>query len=403
MCPNSRILKRVTPLAMLLSALLGASGRAAPEPDPLLPYLRDDRPEARAQALDLLKSQGRAACEALGAYANHPASRVRESAVRTMNDAGCPQFAAYGAYLHDGAAGVVDAIVDAAERRLMTDAVPFLLGSLSDRRRIVTDEGVWSIGERAERALMVITCQSFHYDFAASRDDQRNSLTRWRQWYLAKRSLPREDWIQEGIGRAQDYAGRDYIPYRLEGLRLLTLIGPPAAPALRTALARHPDQLKMEVVCQPDEAPRPGDAVPCTLVVRNGSRQSLAIAPSADAPAVRWWPVDADADGDAAPAAPASRFARPSGTWDLETLAAFADRLIEVPAGGSRRFDFVAGPVSASGRYRVRAEIDDLTLRLFEDRREPDSAAPRGVARPASPVASPPRTLGAETILRFEQ
>src|SRR2546427_10436853 len=38
---------------------------------------------------------------------------------------------------------------------------------------------------------ILITCQSFHYDPSAPRDDQRNALTRWRQWYLAKKELPR--------------------------------------------------------------------------------------------------------------------------------------------------------------------------------------------------------------------
>src|SRR5881296_1371394 len=273
-----------------LSSVTAAPGPKIPA-DPLLQYLQGDDPQSRAQVLALLKDEGRPPCQALGAYASSPKSRVRENAVRVMDDAGCSDFQAYSGFLLDGAAGVVDALIDAARRRLMADAVPFLLGCLSDRRHIVTEEGSWSISERADRALMVITCQSFHYDVTASRDDQRDAITRWRQWFLARRRLPRDEWVQEGIERGRDYAGRDHGPHRLEGLRLLALIGPRALPALREELARRPTDLTAEVVCLPDEPPRPGDIIPCALVVRNASKRSLAIAPPPDGPVVRLSPA----------------------------------------------------------------------------------------------------------------
>ncbi|HKB07236.1 MAG TPA: hypothetical protein VKF61_03020, partial [Candidatus Polarisedimenticolia bacterium] len=235
-----------------------ASSRAAEPtpkatPDPVLGYLLDDDEQARAQALGALRERGLSPCRALGVYSGLPNSRVRANAVKAMDASGCSDFEAYDPYLVDGSAGVVAALIETAQRHEMKEAVPFLIGTLTDRRRIVGERGTWSLSEEAHKALMVITCQSFHFDPAASRDDQRNAMTRWRQWYLAKKDLPRDEWEKEGIDRGRDYAGRDHAPYRIEGFRLLALIGPPALPALRELLARRPEDLATEVVCQPDE------------------------------------------------------------------------------------------------------------------------------------------------------
>jgi hypothetical protein len=376
--------------ALLLAAVPSVS--AAPGPkvasDPLLPYLQEEDSVSRAQVLALLKEEGRPPCQALRAYATNPKSRVRESAVRVMDEAACSDFEAYSGYLLDGAAGVVDALIDAARRRLMADAVPFLLGCLSDRRHIVTDAGAWSISEKAHRALVVVTCQSFHYDVRASRDDQRDAITRWRQWFLARRKLPRDEWVQEGIDRGRDYAGRDYGPHRLEGLRLLALIGPRALPALREALARRPTDLTAEVVCVPDEPPRPGDILPCALVVRNASKHALAIAPPPDGPVVRLSPGGAPPDE-----VPPARGAPPTGGGISESLDAFADRLVDLAPGEVRRFEFTAGPVLSAGRYRLHVELDDLASRLVDP--------PKTAAAPRTGATS--TAIEAETIVRFEQ
>src|SRR6266850_5108348 len=139
MCVNSRMI-------LLWAALLPAAGpwvAAAPgqkaAADPLLPYLEEEDSQSRARLLALLKEQGRPPCPILGGYARSLKSRVREQAVRAMDDAACSDFESYSGFLLDSAAGVMDALLDAAWRRQMIDAVPFLLGSLSDRRRIVTE------------------------------------------------------------------------------------------------------------------------------------------------------------------------------------------------------------------------------------------------------------------------
>jgi hypothetical protein len=320
---------------------------------------------------------------------------VRESAVRIMADAACSDFEAYRGYVLDRAAGVADALIDSARRGLMADAVPFLLGCLSDKRRIVTDDGSWSIAERAQRALMVITCQSFHYDIAATREDQRDAIARWRQWFLARRELPRDDWVQEGIERARDYADRDYVPHRLEGLRLLAFIGPPALPALRERLARRPGDLRTEVICQPDEPPRPGDTVPCALIVQNATTHAVPLAPSIEGPELRVSRIEGTAD-DGAP----GRGSSPQAPNLVPERDAFADRLIELSPGELRRYEFMAGPVLLTGRYRVRATLFDWAAAMAAIPPDGSPAKSKG-ARPADGPATP--AIEAETILRFDQ
>ena len=399
MCVIPRKIVLQAALVLVSWTWIAAASRPEAPVDPLLPFLQGDDPRARAQALELLKEEGRSPCRALAAYAKDPVSRVRESAVRTMGDAGCSDFEAYSGFLLDAAAGVVDAVIDAAQRRKMADAVPFLIGSLSDRRRIVTEEGDWSLGQRAHRALMVITCQSFHYDPSASRDDQRNALTRWRQWYLAKRALPREEWVQEGIGRGRDYAERGYGPQRLEGLRLLALIGPQALPALRELLRRGPGDVTAQVVCNPEEPPHPDDSVPCALLVRNQTDHPVAIAPPADGPVVRLIPSEAPPDESSKKPGD-----RPSAD-DLDgALAAFCDRVVDLGPGESRRFEFKAGPVLSPGRYRVRVVLDDLAARLREAAAAPPVSEVGGRGKAvAHDVPGSPGPLEAETILRFER
>jgi len=373
--------------------------------DPLLSYLQDDDPHARAQILGTLREQGASPCRALGAYFRNGSSRVRGNAVMAMNDAGCSDFRAYDGYLLDDSAGVVAALIEAADRRVMGDAVPFLIGSLSDRRRIVTAEGTWSIGERAHRALMAITCQSFHYDPSAPLDDQRNAVTRWRQWYLAKRGLPRDEWVEEGIGRARYYAGRDYEPYRVEGLRLLAIIGPRALPALGQIVARRPGEVSAEVVCLPEEPPRVTDAVPCALVVRNASNRPLAIAPPSDGLEIRVLRTDAPSVAHGAVGGGPPPPARPGPALDggAGILGAFADRLVDLAPGEIRRFEFTAGPVPSAGRYRVIAALSDLAAGLAAGSTPLDGAAGKRGGTPAPRIGAAPSTIEAETIVRFEQ
>ena len=388
MCLNLRL------SAAILIAIGLVSGLPAAD-DPILPLLAvEDYDESRPKILETLRQNG-APCRTLGAYASSRATLVREHAVRALSDAGCADFAAYAGYAADRDAWVVDAVIRAAQRHLIAGAAPFLLSRLSDARRILAAEGTWTIGDAAHRALQAITCQSFHYAAAASADDRRNALTRWRQWYLAHRGEPRDVWVKAGIERAREYASRDYGPHRLEGLRLLALIGEPALPALRALLGRSQGDLSAEVSCIPDEPPRPPDRVPCALVVRNVTDHPVAFAPPQSGPEVGVTRQAPALETDSPPARPGKSSApRPATVAAVppapadpgEGLATLAARLLELLPGEVRRYEFDVGPVPSTGRYIVRARLDDLTMSLAD-----------GTA-PVKPVSG----IEAETIVRFD-
>ncbi len=376
--------------ARLLMALAGAIGAAvatpvvpaAPPPahdavDPLVSYLaEEDYEQARPRILEALRLGGGSSCTALAAYPGNRSGRVREHAVRALSDAGCAAFESYRVYMNDADAWVTEAVIEAARRHLMPDAVPFLLARLSDARRIVAQEGTRRIGDDAHRVLQMITCQSFHYDPEGTEDDRRNALTRWRQWYIERHAEPRDAWVKEGIARARDYAGRDYLPHRLEGLRLLALIGEPALPDLRALIRREPGDVQADLSCQPEEPPRPTDRVPCRLLVRDASASRVVLAPPAGGPVIRLGRADAPAE-----LSPPDQDARaPGGVSGVHAGApvpgALAERMVVLLPGEVRRYEFTVGPVPTAGRYRVRATLADLAAEI--------------VAGAAAPSASPP-------------
>jgi len=424
--------------ARVLVALAAAIGAAVATPavpaasppardafDPVLPYLaEEDYEQARPRILEALRLEGGASCKTLAAYAKSRSGRVREHAVRALADAGCAAFESYHAYLDDPDAWVTEAVIEAARRHLMPDAVPYLLARLTDARRIVAEEGTRRIGDSAHRALQVITCQSFHYDPEGTEDDRRNALTRWRQWYFERHAEPRDEWVKEGIARARDYAGRDYTPHRLEGLRLLALIGEPALPDLRALIQRAPGDVQADVSCQPEEPPRPTDRVPCRLLVRDASTHHVVLAPPSGGPVIRLGRADAPAglsppDDDARPAGgPAA------GDRGGPLPGALAERMIVLMPGEVRRYEFTVGPVPAAGRYRVRVTLADLAAELVaapsvsppsaspsphpQDRRGSPKLQRTGAtlkpgAAPTPADKPPPTAIEAETMVRFEQ
>ncbi len=413
-------------LAGALAANALAAASSPPQADAVLTLLAaEDYEQVRPELLEALRAGGRRPCDALSSYAGNRNGRVREHAVRALADAGCSDFASYRAYLDDSDAWVTDAVIEATRRHLMPDAVPYLLARLTDPRRIVSEQGTRRIGDSAHRALQQITCQSFHYDPAGTEDDRRNALSRWRQWYVEHRAEPRDEWLREGIARARDYAGRDYPPHRLEGLRLLALIGEPALADLRALVRRSPDDVQAEVTCQPDEPPRPSDRVPCRLQVRDASARPVVIAPPAGGPIVRVGRIDV-----AVPSFP-DEVTRPPGASSGDRRAALssslAEQMIVLMPGEVRRYEFTVGPVPSAGRYRVRATLADLAAEIVagSDARAPDPAPTppssrssdrRGTAKPPRAGATPRPAaatapsgatsitrIEAETIVRFDQ
>jgi hypothetical protein len=359
-------------------------------PDPLLQDLAgDDYEDARPLILRDLRGLERPACETLAAYRDQRNDRVRENAVRALRDAGCRSFTDYSPYLDDPSPWVTETILLAVEKYLMVEAAPFLIDHLTDRRRIVSGDGSWTIGETAHRVLQTVTCQSFHYDPLGRPGGWQESQAEWRRWYAAHRTESREAWIDQGIARARDYLARDYAPHRVEGLRLLALIGGRAFPALREALARAPTDLIARVVCQPEEPPRVTDEVPCLFQVMNASRRHVALAPLAAAPELRVKRQEEGPDRgsstrpvggekSAAPSLGKGRAGKPSHekpgavAGDVAAPAAarqlpaaeFSGWILDLAPGETWQREFKVGPVLSAGRYEVRATFSDFISSL---------------------------------------
>ena len=424
-------------LALATGAVDGAApgGRARLASDPLLDALAaEDYATARPQIERALRSAQEPVCQVLGSFAAQRDERVRENAVRSMIDSGCRHLGDYRPYLDDTSPWVAGVVVSAIERHLMVEAVPYLIDRLGDRRTVISGEGSWTIAEAAHRALRAVTCQSFHFDPQGSARGQREAIEAWRAWYAAHQVEAREAWVAAGIALARDYISRDYPPHRVEGYQLLALIGAPGLAALRAALDRKEGDLRARLACTLDEPPRVTDEIPCILEVVNVSGRRLAFAPAPGPPDVS---LTRQTEAVAAPRDPGPRPGKPSrkdgsvgrGTKSevppepgppLRPTApspppavdpvAVANALVDLAPGETVRREFKVGPVPAAGRYEVRTEIRDLSLRL----RSPDGAAsspssgPSPGSRSAAPAkaakpAPPPPPIVASVVIRFEQ
>jgi hypothetical protein len=375
-------------LLALAAAVVGpAAGAAAPPSspppaaeDPILALLEgDDYEQARPALLRHLGRPGGPRCADLGRYAGNRSDRVRENAVRALGDAGCDRLDPYRPYLADASPWVIEAVLRAAERHALADAVPFLIDHLDDRRRIVSADGSFTIGEIALRALRVVTGQPLSCDPAAP-ETIAAAVAEWRDWHARHRAEPRSAWLAAGVARAREQAAGGDPALRLEALRLLALLGPPAAPDLRAALGRSAGDLGATLTCEPDEPPRVTDEVPCVLTIANRAGHRVALAVPPGDPRVRLARIgaqpqeppvrgraparddrprtaaggEAAAGGGTAPGAPeASAGAEP---------AEVAALLLDLAPGESLRREFRVGPVAAPGRYEVRAGLADLAV-----------------------------------------
>ncbi|HEU4402069.1 MAG TPA: hypothetical protein VFT43_08185 [Candidatus Polarisedimenticolia bacterium] len=349
-----------------------ASAEASPKPtptpgDPRAEELAQEDYEAlRPHLLEDLSRLGRSRCVILGGYAASRNARVRENAVRAMLDTGCDEIAAFAPYFDDPDPWVSETILRAVEAHLMTGAVPYLLDRLGDRRTIVSDDGTWTIGETALRVLIVVTCQSFHYDPKRGPAGQQEAVDQWRRWFEEHRTEPRSLWVTAGLALARDYLRRAYAPHRLEGIRLLALIGPPALADLRAAFERSPGDLKARVACTPEEPPRVTDRVPCVLEVENVSTRRIPLAPKPDDPVVELRRDDAVSERGAS--RPAGRgtvsgagkgAGAPEGSTRSALPAEIVSRMVDLAPGEVLRREFTIGPVPGAGHYEVRTRITD--------------------------------------------
>jgi hypothetical protein len=392
-------------LAMLL-AVPAAPGRP---PAGGGPVVRPDRvalllaePDYEASRGDLrreLEARGGRACRSLVAYAASPSETVRENAVRALDDSGCRDYAHYRPFMEDRGAWVIELVLRAVRRHFVTEAVPFLLNRLSDPRNIVSQEGSWTLGESARKALWAVTCRSFPFDPRDTVERRAAALALWRRWYEQHRDEPRPAWVAAGLAQAKEDLDAGTSQERREAFDLLGLIGEPAVPVLQAALDRLPREVRATATCTPDEPPRVTDQVPCVLMVENLAARRVALAlgtpvvsvtrrdyePPAKTPARSRSgesPAGRKNSGESSPAT--ARVATPAPT--LEELTS---RIVDLLPGQILTREFKVGPVPSSGHYDVRVTLLDLSSGL--PRRDPSRDLPATM------------TLEAAVEVRFEQ
>lgn len=367
----------------------------SPAPEPGSEWaaaLAEEDDAIRAARLRDLGRDRDGACGSLATFAVRRDDRLRENAVRGLDDFGCAAFADYSPFQHDRSPWVLVALVRAVEHRRVAGMVPFLIDRIEDPRRVVDGDQPRTIGEIARRALRVVSGRSFGYDPSASAPVRAAEVQRWRRWYVEHRDEPRALWLDAGIAEARAGLASPSPALRIEALRQLALIGPPAAPALREALGRDARDLTAGVVCQSDDPPRVTETLACRLLVQNSSDRRVALAPGVEA-LVEVEPVVVDP----APSPPATRRSRPAqtsfpapagrkpigagpGPVPADLPGDLAETIIDLAPGEILAREFRVGPVPGAGRYTVRAVLPD-----------------RAVAVAAGPA------IEASTIVRFEQ
>ncbi len=332
-------------------------------------------------------------CGSLAAFSVDRDVRLRENAVRGMDDLGCVAFADYAPFQHDRSPWVVMALAQVVQRRRIGGMVPFLIDHSGDPRRVVDGDRPRTIGEIATRALRAVTGRAFGCDASAPDPVRAATVQSWRLWYADHRDEPRALWVEAGIAEARAGLASASPVLRIEALRQLAIIGLPAAAVLREALLRAAGDLTAGVVCQSDDSPRVTETLACRLLVQNATDRRVALAPGLEAlieiapvvvdPAPP--PLSAARRGKSSPPprpAPASRAPTGAATGPVtdDLLGDLADTIVDLAVGEILAREFRVGPVPGAGRYTVRAVLPDR----------------------AGAVATSP-AIEASTIVRFEQ
>jgi hypothetical protein len=381
----------------LLTVLLAAKTAPGAD-DPLLDLLVQDQDAARRGAIqDLVRADGGDGCATLSGYARARDARARENAVRMMGEVGCSSIDAYRPFFSDGTAWIADALLNALARNRVEEGVPYALALLSDRRRLVTDDGSRTLGQEAQRALRTLTGQPILSAAPQSPGDRRAPIEEaWRAWYAAHENEPATVWIASGVRSMREALAANSAARRLDALETALLIGEPGRPLLSEALRRNPSDLTAVLSCIPEEPPRVTDQVPCTLTVRNASPRRIALAPGDTSVALSPWeqpPPAPKLSGRSRDAA--SERSKPKGKTDDRDSPppvgppppdprTLGGRLVDLAPGEILMRPVQVGPVLSAGRYEVKVGLADLWARL-----DP------------GPYSAPP--IEAAFVLRFEQ
>ena len=355
-----------------------AAGAARGGPDPLPALLADDWDDlARAQVADQVKALGSAACLTLSGYAGLPDPRAREHAVRAMADAGCAAEEQYRPFYNDGAPWVADAVLDAVARRHLSAAWPYVTAHLADRRRLVSGAGAFTIEESAHRVLRRLTAQPIPFSPTLSEAARDHAAARWRAFFAAHGDESPEAWMTSGLAACRDALAGTDTAARLAALQTLALVGERGDGVLRDALLRAPGEIEATLRCEPDEPPRVGDTVPCTLAIRNRSTRRIALAlgpaalsvaptaPPAPGPEPHGRAASAPkAHGKEAGRATPAPAPAPAAAAAPARIAIPPDCFVDLLPGGVSNLPLTAGPVANAGRYDLRAAVPDWSASL---------------------------------------
>ena len=381
----------------LMLVLLTAGSPSGGE-DPVLALLEQEGiPERRAAIEDMLRAEGRDACERLSSYSRAREARARENAVRTMSAAGCSSADDYRPYFSDGSAWVADALLDALTRHRIAEGVPYALARLSDSRRLVSGDGSWTLAQAAHRTLRGLTAQPIPSARPQGQGTASGGVeAAWRSWYAQHGEEPASDWMASGLKRMREALAGNSAVRRVAALETAALIGEPGRPLLVEALRRKASDLEAALTCTPDGPPRVQDQVPCIITVRNTAPRRMALAPGEIAVKVAPWEPPATAPRGAEPSRPRGKpqpdpkekattgpapSSRPPGAEDGRSLGG---KIVDLGPGESLRREVQVGPVTTAGRYEINVRLGDLWGSL-----DP------------GPYDAPP--IEAALVLRFEQ
>jgi len=372
-----------------VTAIVPAVAVPRAAPDPLAAMLADDWNDAtRAAVAERVRGLGGAACATLAGYAAAPDPRSREHAVRALDIAGCGSLGDYQPFFADHAPWVVNAVIDAVAQRGVTASWPFVLAHVDDRRRLVSDDGSWTIEDAAHRALRRLTGQPLPFDPDDPPAARDHAAAAWRAWFTAHAGEPPASWIDSGQAAARAALAGSDPAGRMAALETLALSDARGLATLRDALLRAPGEIEARLVCTPEEPPRVTEIVPCALVLRNAAARRIPMAlgdagivlagMAASAPDQPGQEQPREGRGSSGARGKGSA-ARPPTASDLR------GRFVDLAPGASTTMPLSAGPVATAGRYEARATVRDL-----------------GAALPGPPGGRPD-PIEATTVVRFEQ
>jgi hypothetical protein len=411
--------KLLTLLCASVVVLLAATGGASAV-DPLPGLLTDGDDAAQRRAVrERVGALGEAACPTLSAYAGAPDPRAREHAVTALDDAGCDRLEDYRDFFADRSAWVVMALVQALGHHRIAGGVPFLLGHLEDRRRLISEGESVSIAESAEQTLRRLTTQPIEPEGeprGVPGAHEAAIAAAWRAWHRSHGAEPPSQWLADGRAAIRAALAGGSPTARYAALETLALVGEPVDDLLVAALKRRPGEISAALQCAPDDPPRVTEEIPCTLMLRNDAARRIPLALGEID--LRLGPVVAStsAAGPAAPATvkaagaggtptqgkeikkeaakgkksdPGGAAPAPAPTAPPEPRPAperLAAAIVDLAPGETLRRPVRVGPVATAGRYEAVASFQDLGRRLD----------------PAAFPADLPR-LEASLLVRFEQ